>query len=299
MRAYVARAPRPRRRPGPRLRIVFLVLGNRARSGLLRATFTLAGELAERHHVEIIALVGGGPLSFPLPAGARLTILDDRSRPTRHRIARPLLRRMRTGPLHPADRRARARATLWTDLRLARRLARLDADVVIGTRLSLNVVAAVLQPRGAAVVAWEHMNLAVKGPGKRAAIARVYGSADAVVVLTRADRRAYRTALGPDARVARIPNAVPPMASPPQQERGPVILAAGRLTRQKGFERLVRAFAAIAPRSPAGGCASAAPAPRRPRCAGSRTSSAWAPGWSSRAACPTWRPSWRGPRCSR
>ena len=247
LRAYVARGPRRRRR-GPRLRIAILLLGARSPSGAVRATFTLAGELAERHDVELIALVGGAaPPFFTPPAGVRLTTLDDRSRPTRHRIARRLLGRFRTRLLHPADRRARARATLWTDLRLARRLARLDADVVIGTRLSLNLVGLCLRQRGVAVIAWEHMNLAVKGAVKRAAIARAYGDADAVVVLTRADRRAFRRALGPEARLVRIPNAVLPVAAPRGQERGPVILAAGRLARQKGFERLVRAFAAVAP----------------------------------------------------
>ena len=247
LRIHLARGPR-RRRAGGRLRIAILLLGARTPSGAVRATFTLAGELAERHDVELIALVGGtAPPFFTPPAGVRLTILDDRSRPTRHRIARWLLGRFRTRLLHPADRRARARATLWTDLRLARRLARLDADVVIGTRLSLNLVGLCLRQRGVAVIAWEHMNLAVKGASKRAAIARAYGSADAVVVLTKADRHAFRQALGPEARVVRIPNAVLPVGAPRGQERGPVILAAGRLARQKGFERLVRAFAAVAP----------------------------------------------------
>src|SRR5688572_27355168 len=139
LRAYAGRGPRPR--SGRRLRVAILVLGTRSPSGAIRATFTLAGELAERHDVELIAVVGGArPSFFTPPAGARLTVLDDPSRPTRHRLARWLLGRARTRLLHPADRRARSRATLWTDLLLARRLARLDADVVIGTRLSLNLV---------------------------------------------------------------------------------------------------------------------------------------------------------------
>jgi glycosyltransferase involved in cell wall biosynthesis len=224
-------------------RVTFLVMNAYGMSGIVRAVFTLAGQLVAGHSVEVVSVrrTRDAPF-FPVPAGVRLTPLDDPRVRTR-------LRRSRGRLVHPGDIAAR-RTTLWTDLVLVRNLRRLRTGVVICTRPSLNILGTHLARPGLTVVGQEHIHLARRRPAKQAAIRRSHGALDAVVVLTEADRRQYQAALGEAARVAVIPNAVPPLAGRRSDLTRPVVLAVGRLTRQKGFDRLIRAFAVVARQEP-------------------------------------------------
>ena len=80
---------------------------------------------------------------------------------------------------------------------------------------------------------------------------RRYGGLDALAVLTDADRHDYQEVLaGSNTRIVRIPNAVPHVPGKPRDERQKVVLAAGRLTWQKGFDLLIDAFVPIARERP-------------------------------------------------
>jgi glycosyltransferase involved in cell wall biosynthesis len=83
------------------------------------------------------------------------------------------------------------------------------------------------------------------------AIARHYPHLDAFAALTEEDRRDYAALLGAAGhRVVRIPNALPPLDGGPGDPSARVVVAAGRLTRQKGFDLLVEAFAPVAAAHP-------------------------------------------------
>jgi len=129
---------------------------------------------------------------------------------------------------------------------LVRTLLRVRRGVLVGTRPGLNLLAARLGRRGLATVGQEHMNLPTHRAPVRAAIATTYGRLDRVVTLTAGDRDAYAAMLGGATRVTSIPNAVPELPGPPADLGARTIIAVGRLSPQKNFELLIRAFAQIA-----------------------------------------------------
>jgi glycosyltransferase involved in cell wall biosynthesis len=96
------------------------------------------------------------------------------------------------------------------------------------------------------VIGVEHMHYSAHSPLMRETIRRRYARLDALVVLTEHDLREYGRLVGGSTRLVQIPNAVPQPHGPQPTLTKPVVLAAGRLTPQKGFDRLVDAFAAVA-----------------------------------------------------
>lgn len=231
--------------------MTFLLTQAYGMSGIVRTVFTLAGYLAARHDVEVVSVLpdwGRRNPFFAVPAGVRVTTLDPlKTAPRlRRRVARKLLRRSAGRLIHPKDASASA-ASLWTDVLLVRRLRRVRSGFVITTRPSLNIIASLLRRPGVVVIGQEHIFFEHRPPELRAAIRRHCGGLDAMVVLTETDRRAYREALSPPARVECIPNAVPLLGGAKSDLSGKVVLGAGRLTHQKGFDRLILAFAEVAP----------------------------------------------------
>jgi glycosyltransferase involved in cell wall biosynthesis len=94
------------------------------------------------------------------------------------------------------------------------------------------------------------MHLSAHNARLRKAIRRGYPKLGAVAVLTEADRAEYAALLGPSARVEQIPNAVSRLGGPAPDLSAKTVLAAGRLTRQKDFGRLIRAFARVVEKHP-------------------------------------------------
>jgi glycosyltransferase involved in cell wall biosynthesis len=141
-------------------------------------------------------------------------------------------------------------ASLRTDVRLVRALWRVRDGVVMGTRPSLNVLVSALRRPGLVAIGQEHMNLAAHRPELRAELLRCYRRLDAAVLLTEGDRAGYREALGEGPTLVAIPNAVPVLPGPRSSLDRPVAIAVGRLTPQKGFDRLIPAFAKVVERHP-------------------------------------------------
>lgn len=248
---------RPRQGPAAdgRIRVHVLLMHAYGMGGTIRTALNLAEHLAPAHDVEIVSVVRrrDSPF-FAFPSGVEVASLDDQ-RPSAQggRAAgrvRRLLRGMPSVLVHPDDHNYAA-CSLLSDALLLRRLWSLPDGVLITTRPSFNLLAAHLRPPGLVTVGQEHMNFASHLPGISRAMRRAYRRLDALAVLTHDDRRDYVAMLaGAPTRVERIPNALPRLGGGVSDLTAPVVVAAGRLNVQKGFDLLVDAFARVADRAP-------------------------------------------------
>jgi GalNAc-alpha-(1->4)-GalNAc-alpha-(1->3)-diNAcBac-PP-undecaprenol alpha-1,4-N-acetyl-D-galactosaminyltransferase len=142
---------------------------------------------------------------------------------------------------------------LWANARRLRALRRVVSTVephaVVSFMTSMNVLAILACTRlPVRVVVSERIDPAAHREARVWAALRsmLYQRAAAVVVQTESIAERFRKRLRKRARVVVIPNPVAPVpdAALGVRESEPFILAAGRLAHQKGFDLLIRAFAA-------------------------------------------------------
>jgi glycosyltransferase involved in cell wall biosynthesis len=251
---YVRAQPRPSDHAGAERRVTIILVSAWGMGGTIRTVLNLAGHLAEHYEVEIISVFRRREVSFfgSFPPGVKVTALDDQRPEALPRGLRGRLRTFMRGQssvlMHPIDRAA-DQFNLWIDVQLARRLHR-GTGYLITTRPGLNLLAAELSPPGYIKVGQEHMHLSNHARKLRQAMPRQYPKLDALAVLTDQDRVAYEALLNGSPPVTHIPNTVRPMGGPKADPSAKTILAAGRVTPQKGFDMLIKAFAQVAPDHP-------------------------------------------------
>jgi glycosyltransferase involved in cell wall biosynthesis len=219
--------------------------------GTVRTTLSLVERLAKSHDVELVSMIRRRTRPhFRFPDGIEVSVVDDRRSAVqpdgwRGRLRRRI-RKLPSFLVHPEEW-AFSASSPRGDVRLIKKLRSLEPGVLIATRPALNVIAAQFAPDRVLVVGQEHLNFRAHRPGLARQIERRYGGLDALAVLTDADRHDYEEVLaGRETRIACIPNAVPRVPGRPRDERQKVVLAAGRLTWQKGFDLLIDAFVPIA-----------------------------------------------------
>lgn len=237
------------------MRIAFVVRNIWGLGGTIKATLNTAGALAEAgHEVTIVSCVRNRthPEFDPHHRVEVVNLIDTRPRdkggkplswPARWAATRPSAFGDNLGTEGSA-------ASALLDRRLGRWLRRTSAETVVGTHPGINFRLAALARPGTRTVAWEHSYLDRHKSALRKRILADYAKLDAVVTATEADAEAYRGALqGFAGTVTAIPNLVPAV-EPGGTEPEPVVMAAGRLAKEKGFDTLIRAFSKTIDRHP-------------------------------------------------
>jgi glycosyltransferase involved in cell wall biosynthesis len=229
------------------VKIRYLLLHAYGMGGTIRTVFNQANAMAAAgHDVEIISAVRRRTKpQFPLDDRVRLgALVDQRKGHGPDTLVRRIRRRLR-GRVVPSDEFAARYFTERVEKAVIDAVSALDDGVLVTTRPALNLIGARFARRSVVHVAQEHMNLATHKPDTKRQIIRYYPRCDAVVVLTNTDRRDYTEVL-PGTRVERIPNSTVLSGRQPCDPNSKIVIAAGRLYWQKGFDLLIPAFAQVA-----------------------------------------------------
>jgi glycosyltransferase involved in cell wall biosynthesis len=231
------------------VQIRFLIANAYSVGGTIRTTFNTAAALADRHDVEIVSVLRRrDEPELTLDPRVRLRALTDMREGRRSRPAE-WASRQRSRVFHRHDFRYKGFNVL-SDVQLLGYLASVRGGVLIGTRPGLNLAIARYARRSVVRVGQDHMNLGGYKPELRASIARHYPRLDLVTALTQGSAEEYADLLGPRARVELMPNGVVTGAAHRADPSARVVVAAGRLGKRKGFDRLLPAWARIAPEFP-------------------------------------------------
>jgi glycosyltransferase involved in cell wall biosynthesis len=227
----------------------FLVGTADGRNGVVRSVLNTAGWLASDYDVQVIGLFRRRPAPvYAIPPGVRLRFLEDlsedrvRSGPLRLRLSKLDSRVIET----PNSAHLQG-SSLLTDILLVKALQTMRSGVLVTTRSELHAVAARFAPRGLALIAHEHMHYFQRVERVRRRVDRHIDRFGAMVTLTERDRSDYiQRSSWPPAKVHVIPNAARGAILTDVRPRKKIIVAAGRLTEQKGYDRLIEAFSPVA-----------------------------------------------------
>jgi glycosyltransferase involved in cell wall biosynthesis len=251
LHAYATAEPRPADLAGAEKRVLILLMSAWGMGGTIRAAHNMAGHLAgQGYEVEIASIfrLRGDPFfAGGFPPGVKVTALDDHRPEGTPRALRPvrwLLRQFASVLVTREDHHVDW-WNLWVDVQLARLLRR-RTGILVTTRPSLNLIAAEHSGPGLITVGLEQINLRLWKRRLKKAMGRHYPKLDALVALTDDDVEAYDKLLKGRLRLERIPNTVHAMGGPDPDLGRRTLVAAGRLTHQKGFDLLIPAFAQIA-----------------------------------------------------
>ncbi|MFG1613780.1 glycosyltransferase family 4 protein [Nonomuraea wenchangensis] len=233
------------------MRIRYMLLHAYGMGGTIRTVVNQANAMAEAgHDVEIVSVVRRrGKPQFAIDPRVRLSALvDQREGVSADSLVRKVWRRAR-GKIVPYGEFAAEWFTERVEAAVMDYVSSLNDGILVTTRPALNLISARRASRKVIRVAQEHMNLGAYHEAVREQIARHYGRFDAVAVLTETSRAEYHAILD-DTPIVRIPNAVHMDHREHSDQSNPVVIAAGRLVPQKGYDMLIPAFASVAEEHP-------------------------------------------------
>lgn len=262
--------PRRSGTPGARTRHwTFLVPSAYAAGGIARTTSITANKLIERgHEVNVITLSRSSERpTFDFDPRVRMIPLEDRYDPEHPDEPRPharndpqVKRRLRKLDSKPSrlveDDAAKRTFTALVDQRLEEVLRALPPGVVVSTRPEFGVAATLWSHPESLLVHQEHLSFLPRPEPLRQALRDIAVGAggrglDALLTLTPADRIRWRDYIDdPSLTMAAIPNPTSFTVGDPAPLENKLVIAAGRLSHQKGFERLIAAYAPLATSHP-------------------------------------------------
>ena len=212
------------------MRLVFVIGDISACGGTERVTTEIATALAQAgHEVKILSLFGPAEPWFDISDAVNVT----------------------SAGLEAAGGSLRRAAAISRYLRVEAYASYADVIILVDTILFAFCVPWIWKS-SVKLICWEHFNLTTSHGTRIRDLARLAASrlSDKIVVLTARDAEAWRKKYGINDKVQAIWNPVPRFhesawAENRLSDKPLVALAVGRLTQQKGFDLLLRAWAEV------------------------------------------------------
>ena len=217
--------------------------------GVVTVTLSLAGELAKRHDVELVSMYGSSAApAHRLPANVEVKSLVEpvagNVNPRRARLS------SRPSAVIPAAEKRSSSYNRYTDKVLRRYLASLSGGALVTMQPGLIIAAEALGTDQYVHVAQDHCPLKIRPGGIRKAYRQLGAGLDTFLTLSDQDGEDLRGLIKDRIPVATMTNGAPPYEGSLATCDRKVVIAAGRLSRIKGFDILIDAWTDVTRRQP-------------------------------------------------
>lgn len=225
-----------------------------AGGGVVRVVLNLVDDLKARHDVELVSVFQHhDEPTHIMPSGVPLTVLVD-ARESAPRTGPEGLERQeaesRPSLLIPPREPRYAAYSRYSDSQLTRYLGTVDDGVLIGMQPGVTAAIAQLARPSVVTVGQDHMSIRGRSSVLREQVLPYYAKLDTFLTLTERDAEVYRKRYLPTTPVVAMPNGIPEYHGAVSDGTSKVVVAVGRLSKGKGFDRLVEAWATVVKRHP-------------------------------------------------
>ena len=238
------------------MKIYFLIFDIYGMGGTGRTVLNIANYLVNNNYdVEIISVFKHKKEAFfHIDPKIKITVLVNKTSKVNLKTMKGkfinLLMKSKSILIHPDDEAIHF-FNKFSDIQIYRAIKSIKEGILITTRPSFNIFASKFVNKNVVVIGQEHLNFSIYPKRMKKSILKSYPKLNYLATLTDEDTQDYKRLLkDKKVKVIKLTNSIPKMNSTPSKLESKVILAAGRLVPQKGFDLLIESYKMIKDKYP-------------------------------------------------